>query len=821
METRSGAPQERRRALVTAATAVLCLTCAIVILCVVEAAGVAAPPHSNVRFSDGAAEVYAVAPGDLYDEAGVETGDRIITLNGTVFESSHEYTAFLRSIRPGDRLVIEIDRKGHRIVLEATAKSNLKPSRLIAVAVPVAALLLTGAAVFFAAPKSGTTFLFLLYCTSTAVNDACQLPLLGGRSAIQIAIITAYTLFSIQSPAIGLNLFVLFPARSRAQKLLTWWLFPAYCIQTFLGLSYLLPALSDVWASRMTTLGLHPVLLGLFNSNVVICSALSAFSLAAVVVSTHPERVRQQARLLFFGFALLAVLQLALYTLPLRLTGRMMVSAETYMLLDLIVPASVAAAVLLHRLWNIDVLVRQGFIYGTASAFVAVAFLVAVAATSWLAHLVWDKPDAIVLAAAAASSALLFAPVQRKTRHWVDRHLYRKPLRYEKVIADVAEQLAVVLDLKAIAMLLSTRLGAALEPESVALASFDPSPPRIVRIDPDRAPSVLCEGADAEHAAAVLHDRLRPFEPSRTEDRGFSDVALVAPVIRAGHVLGAILLGPRRSGIAYLPDDHELLAGIARETAPVMDNARLLRERSEHEKLAMVGTATAAIAHELKNPLAAIKSTAAILRRRLPDDARGQELSDVIVDEVDRLEQSVLEVLTFARPHRARSEPVAVAALVTQLARVVQPDLEQCGIWVRLDLEEAEQPLHCDAEGLRQTLLNIVINAREAMTSGGEVHIRLRPWVDSNRTTLGIEIRVADTGPGFPKDMINRIFEPFVSGKRLGTGLGLANVQRFVSDHGGEVLAENRNVGGAVITIRLPFRAQRTRREQDEGPGGA
>ena len=109
-----------------------------------------------------------------------------------------------------------------------------------------------------------------------------------------------------------------------------------------------------------------------------------------------------------------------------------------------------------------------------------------------------------------------------------------------------------------------------------------------------------------------------------------------------------------------------------------------------------------------------------------------------------------------------------------------------------------------DPERLRQALLNLLMNSRDAMPDGGLIRIALDPWGDENGRVSGFSIEVQDTGLGFPDELLDRVFDPFVSGKRLGTGLGLANVRRTVEAHGGEITASNRPGGGACVSLRLP-----------------
>ena len=417
-----------------AALGVLLVSAAVITLCIFEASRAAEPPHSNVRFHDGAMRVHAIAAGDILDVAGLEPGDAISMINESAIEKGGDYTSFFRHLRPGEALSFTVQRGDQTLVLNAVAQGNAGGARIVVAMIPIVVLMLVGGGVFFAGPRNLAALLFLLFCATTAVNDASQLPILGGTSWPQRIMVAAYTLFSIQSPALGLSLFVLFPERRRLQRLLSLWLPPAFAIQTALGLAYFLPAYSQTFTDRFTNPAIHQTLLDLFNINVVICSALSALSLASTAIRGHDERTRLQARLLFFAFLILTVLQLGLYTVPLRLSSRMLVSAEAYTLLDLIVPGFVAIAVLFHRLFDIDVLVRQGFIYGAASVTVALLFVAVVFGLGRLGQRLGAQWEVVGVATAAAAAGLLFPLVHRRTKIWVDRVLYRRRHSYRFLI---------------------------------------------------------------------------------------------------------------------------------------------------------------------------------------------------------------------------------------------------------------------------------------------------------------------------------------------------------------------------------------------------
>jgi signal transduction histidine kinase len=377
--------------------------------------------------------------------------------------------------------------------------------------------------------------------------------------------------------------------------------------------------------------------------------------------------------------------------------------------------------------------------------------------------------------------------------------LYHRRYSHRRVVSDLAERLTAPLDAGGIALLLATRLEAALAPEEIVVAVRGPGG-AFAAAAPDGTLHPWCSGHDAETAADSAGGA--PFTPARGALPGRRDWALAAPVDHRGTLLALIALAPRADGVPYVPEDVELLAEAVRIAAPFLANAALSEQRADRERLAAVGSAAAAVAHELKNPLAAIRSTAAILRRRLPEDPRGRELTRVVEDEAERLERSVADVLTFVRPRRSEPEPVDLGELVAQLVAVVRPELRHANVEVELRLPDDAPVVHGDATRLRQAVLNLLLNAQEAMPSGGAVEVELGPWHDG--TAHGVEVTVSDSGSGFGDDALEHALEPFFTTKRLGTGLGLANVRRVAEEHGGTVALANRPAGGAVVRLRLP-----------------
>jgi signal transduction histidine kinase len=217
------------------------------------------------------------------------------------------------------------------------------------------------------------------------------------------------------------------------------------------------------------------------------------------------------------------------------------------------------------------------------------------------------------------------------------------------------------------------------------------------------------------------------------------------------------------------------------------------------EQLAAVGQLAASVAPEVRNPLTAVKMRVELaLRPRDPKPLTRDDLR-VIHGEVTRLEQTVQNFLSFARLPTPRRSDCDLREVVAQAVELVRARAAQQNVAVTVRCPEAPVPGCVDQDQLRTVLVNLCLNALDAMPQGGRLEVRLE-------APPGLETRLAvlDSGGGIPEEMAGRLFTPFASSKPTGTGLGLSISRRIVEEHGGRLTADNRPEGGAYFTIRLP-----------------
>ncbi len=225
---------------------------------------------------------------------------------------------------------------------------------------------------------------------------------------------------------------------------------------------------------------------------------------------------------------------------------------------------------------------------------------------------------------------------------------------------------------------------------------------------------------------------------------------------------------------------------------------RLQLHLRRSERLAALGKLLAGVAHEVRNPLAGIRSTAQLWQRGIAID---DESLNGLVHEVDRMEEIVSRLLQFSRADAQDLAPGDLNAVIAEAARLITPLLEQKGIRLMIELDSGLCPVAIAPSALLQVFRNLTTNATQAMTVGGTLCLK----TFNDQANHAVVATVADTGPGLTAETIDHLFEPFFTTKAEGTGLGLAIAREIALAHKGELQAANRQDGaGAVFTLILP-----------------
>ena len=228
----------------------------------------------------------------------------------------------------------------------------------------------------------------------------------------------------------------------------------------------------------------------------------------------------------------------------------------------------------------------------------------------------------------------------------------------------------------------------------------------------------------------------------------------------------------------------------------------LRKEIDRSRRLASIGRLAAGVAHEIRNPLSSIKGFATYFRERYRDVPEDEKTADIMVQEVDRLNRVISQLLEFARPMHIQLQSVALRPFIERSLTMVASQAADRNITIVSDLSPEGANLSIDADRISQVLLNLYLNAFDAMEGGGTLSVKL-----SMHDERRVKIEISDTGHGIEAKDLEKIFDPYFTTKSSGTGLGLAIVHRIVEAHGGELRVQSERGQGTTVSVTLPARA--------------
>jgi signal transduction histidine kinase len=235
-----------------------------------------------------------------------------------------------------------------------------------------------------------------------------------------------------------------------------------------------------------------------------------------------------------------------------------------------------------------------------------------------------------------------------------------------------------------------------------------------------------------------------------------------------------------------------------------LEKNRELLEKSS--KLAAIGKIAPALAHEIRNPLTAIKMLIyAMMQEPEVNEEKRHDL-EIITHEINRVEGFLQNFLKYARPAKPQMQMVSIIPVIRETLQLMQPRFRQSNITVTENHEHENLRIKADPDMIKQIILNLVLNAVESIGQDGELNVTTQVNADDEENQV-FQISISDTGPGIPDNIKDSLFDPFVKGKDQGVGLGLSISQRIAELHHGWISAANNNIKGATFTIHMPMKS--------------
>ena len=400
------------------------------------------------------------------------------------------------------------------------------------------------------------------------------------------------------------------------------------------------------------------------------------------------------------------------------------------------------------------------------------------------------------------------------------RSLFHKSTGDENLLTEFEESLMLIVDPEQLTNNLLSKLQGLMDVEKafVYLADRGESSRTFSLVDQaghseSRLPALAANGIISQWFRAnrqmlFLEENEEVTDYLRAELQPFLDldVNLACPLISMDRLIGIVFL--HLNQVPLSPVQIANLQVLNRQAGLAFENALLFKERLRQnermfraEQLATMGQFAAGIAHELRNPLTAIRSTIQYLENEFDQNTDQRKLAHDILDEVDRLNNIVGNLLSLARPAESNPEEIDIHREIERCANFIETKAKSQNIRLEADFEKDLPKLRFDPAEFRQLLLNVMMNGLEAMPQGGLLLVKACRVAGSERMLIQIE----DEGPGISANLRQKVFEPFFTTKAGGTGLGLAICNSIVKRYNGEIWIEQAGSGGAEVKISLPI----------------
>ena len=435
---------------------------------------------------------------------------------------------------------------------------------------------------------------------------------------------------------------------------------------------------------------------------------------------------------------------------------------------------------------------------------------------------------------------ILYDKIKPKTEKAVEQLLFRDRYDYRDTLGKFSKAMVTILDLKSLSkkiietitqtmgvekaslFLMNEERGGyyLLESKNIKIASF---PPVLSKEDP--LPQYLQKIKEIVVREELIKGMTIPEinDVVNTLTRLEAEVSI--PLISKGQLIGMISLSNKLNKDIYSHEDIELLGTLANQTTIAIENARLYDDlkRSKSyirraDRLASLGTLTAGLAHEIRNPLVAIKTFTQLLPERIDDEEFRNHFLNIASGEVDRISALVTELLEFARPSEPKFDLEDINSILDGMILLISTETKSKRIDILKDYASDLSPITVDREQMKQVFLNMLLNAIEATPETGKIYVRTRSYTKPEGEPY-IQIEFTDTGRGIQPEDLEDIFIPFFTTKEKGSGLGLSISNQIVQDHKGYIDVESQVNKGTSFFINLPLRQHHPKRRQSDFEG--
>lgn len=436
--------------------------------------------------------------------------------------------------------------------------------------------------------------------------------------------------------------------------------------------------------------------------------------------------------------------------------------------------------------------------------------------------------------------AILFYRIKPGTEKAVDHFFFKDRYNYRETLGEFSKAMVNILDLQSLLKKIIETITQTMRVDKASMFLLDdekggytlleskniniPFSPLLIRKE-DPLPVYLQKIKEIIVKEELAKGTHLPELKGVIQQMTLLEAEVSIPLLSKGQLIGMINLSHKFNKDVYYQEDIDLLTTLANQTAIAVENARLFEDlkRSKSyirraDRLASLGTLTAGLAHEIRNPLVAIKTLTQLLPERIDDEEFRNHFLSIAAGEVDRISHLVSELLDFARPSSPKMEFEDINQTIDGMILLCSTECKKKNIQIEKQLALDLPLIRVDREQIKQVFLNILLNAIEATGDGGKITVRTRSFSKPSGDRY-LQVEIKDTGCGIPKEYLEEIFNPFYTTKATGSGLGLSISNQIVQDHKGYIDVESQQGKGSSFFINLPIDQpdHPRRRKSDQG----
>lgn len=435
------------------------------------------------------------------------------------------------------------------------------------------------------------------------------------------------------------------------------------------------------------------------------------------------------------------------------------------------------------------------------------------------------------------AAAILIAITVQPLRDWLDavtdRLFFQKKYDYYQVMEKVAHELNTVINLpdalnvvarplindmhlKSVGFYLREKAG---EAHYICRKKAGPDSELLPEYAEEENPVVnylvenkgILEAGEFRHRFGHLYSGDKILDPQKAKIQEALDTTfqagLLVPLLLKQNLMGFAVLGEKRSGDQFTQRDLALLDLMAGQMVITLENIKMYEQMLNNERLTIIGTMSAGIAHEIRNPLASIKAFVQMLPMKYDKPAFRKRFDEIIPSEIDRISGITENLLAFSKPSPLKLEQVFIRNVVDRVVMLLSSQLRKNQIEIVRMLDNIPV-IQADTQQITQVFLNLILNAIQASNNGGKIKVMTEAREKNRQIPDGsnshIMVSVTDEGEGIKKINMSNIFQPFFTTKTEGTGLGLPTCKRIIEAHHGGIWVESEEGQGARFTLRLP-----------------